>query len=219
MRLCISSARSRTYRRANRPKRHCSQNRNARGHAQLHRRRGAHHRHGGQHHLSECGRGEDDRLVREEAAGRPLAEVFHILDGSTASRRGVRRSSPSRKTRRGMVAGVVLIRRDGSEVGIEDSAAPSTTATAKSSARCWFSTTSPLHGNHGKNNSFGPPRLLTDLPNRPLLNERFAQAIALARRHEEGPRCCFWTWTASSTSTTPWDMRSATSCCDRSPNA
>ena len=57
---------------------------------------------------------------------------------------------------------------------------------------------------------------LTGLPNRLLLNDRVGQAIAMAPRHTRRSRCCSSISTASSTSTTRWAIRSATSCCSRS---
>jgi len=121
----------------------------------------------------------------EEAAGRPLAEVFHILDGATRqpSRSPAELALTENKTV-GMAAGVVLVRRDGSEVGIEDSAAPIHDRDGKvTGAVLVFHDVTASRKMMEKTAHLAHHDFLTDLPNRPLLNERFAQAIALARRH------------------------------------
>jgi len=122
---------------------------------------------------------------REEAAGRPLAEVFHILDGSTRqpSRSPAELALAGNKTV-GMAAGVVLVRRDGSEVGIEDSAAPIHDRDGKvTGAVLVFHDVTASREMMEKTAHLAHHDFLTDLPNRPLLNERLTQAIALARRH------------------------------------
>ena len=61
---------------------------------------------------------------------------------------------------------------------------------------------------------------LTGLPNGSLLNDRISQAIASGAASQEIiSRSCFWIWTDSSTSTIPWDTRSATSFFNPSQNA
>jgi PAS domain S-box-containing protein len=62
---------------------------------------------------------------REEASGRPLAEVFHIIDGATraVAENPLELAIKENKTV-GLAADCVLIRRDGVECAIEDSAAP-----------------------------------------------------------------------------------------------
>ena len=61
----------------------------------------------------------------EDALGRPLGEVFNIVDGATrqAAANPARRAIEEDKTV-GLAADCVLIRRDGLEAAIEDSAAP-----------------------------------------------------------------------------------------------
>src|SRR3990172_5656428 len=121
----------------------------------------------------------------EEAAGRPLAEVFRIVDGLT------RRPAPNPAEMAlaenrivGMAAGVVLIRRDGSEAGIEDSAAPINDRDGKvTGAVLVFHDVTVSRALAEKMAHLAHHDFLTDLPNRVLLNERLTQAIALARRH------------------------------------
>jgi PAS domain S-box-containing protein len=62
---------------------------------------------------------------REEATGRPLAEVFQIIDGATrrAARDPMEMAVEQNRTV-GLTVNCVLVRRDGFESAIEDSAAP-----------------------------------------------------------------------------------------------
>ena len=121
----------------------------------------------------------------DEAIGHPLAEVFDIIDGITreAAADPAQRAMQEDRTV-GLEANCVLRRRDGSESGIEDSAAPvhdrhglvsgavivfrdinqSRTVTRKMAYRARYD-------------------MLTNVANRELLNERFEQAMRLARRH------------------------------------
>src|SRR2546421_3359244 len=61
----------------------------------------------------------------QEAAGRPFFQVFHIIDGSTRQpcRSPIELAVQQDRTV-GLAADSILIRRDGSESAIEDSAAP-----------------------------------------------------------------------------------------------
>jgi len=123
--------------------------------------------------------------LREEASGRPLADVFRIIDGVT--RQPAQNPMDMAVTKNGTVgltANCVLIRRDGHELPIEDSAAPihdrdghSTGAVIVfhdvSAARSMS-----LQMTHSAQHDF-----LTDLPNRMLLNDRLTHAIASASRY------------------------------------
>lgn len=61
----------------------------------------------------------------EDAVGRPLAEVFNIVDGATGQTATNPALQAIRENRNvGLVADCVLVRRDGLECAIEDSAAP-----------------------------------------------------------------------------------------------
>jgi diguanylate cyclase (GGDEF)-like protein/PAS domain S-box-containing protein len=122
---------------------------------------------------------------QKDATGQPLAEVFHILDGLTRQPA----QNPAEKALAenkavGMAAGVVLVRRDGAEVGIEDSAAPIHDHDGKvTGAVLVFHDVTASRELAEKMVHLAHHDFLTDLPNRALLNERLAQAIALARRH------------------------------------
>jgi diguanylate cyclase (GGDEF)-like protein/PAS domain S-box-containing protein len=118
---------------------------------------------------------------REEASGRPLAEVFQIIDGVT------REPAPNpmalavqlNKTV-ALTANCILVRRDGLESAIEDSAAPIHDGGGQViGAVIVFHDVSPTRAQalHIAQHDF-----LTGLPNRMLLNDRLAQAIALGGR-------------------------------------
>jgi diguanylate cyclase (GGDEF)-like protein/PAS domain S-box-containing protein len=123
----------------------------------------------------------------QEAAGRPMAEVFRILD---TTNREVIPNPMDMAVRRDQTvhlpANSILVRRDGFEIPIEDSVAPihdreGQTAGAViifrdvSAARALT-----LQMTHSAEHDF-----LTGLPNRMLLNDRISQAIALAPRHKK----------------------------------
>src|SRR5882724_1229352 len=62
---------------------------------------------------------------REEATGKPLAEVFRIIDGGTRkTARDPMEMAVAQNRTVGLTVNCVLIRRDGFESAIEDSAAP-----------------------------------------------------------------------------------------------
>jgi diguanylate cyclase (GGDEF)-like protein/PAS domain S-box-containing protein len=124
--------------------------------------------------------------TQSEAAGRPLAEVLHIIDSVT-------REPVSDPTEQALLDGQVsemvsiciLIRRDGSESTVERSATvicdrlgmvigTAIVLRDVSAARAMSLRMSHLA-------SHDP---LTDLPNRLLLRDRLTRALALAHRHE-----------------------------------
>jgi diguanylate cyclase (GGDEF)-like protein/PAS domain S-box-containing protein len=121
---------------------------------------------------------------REEALGRPLSEVFRIIDGAT------RRAAPNPAQHAieenrtvGLAADSVLVRRDGSESAIEDSAAPIHNRDGRvSGAVIVFHDVSESRAMVRKMAHLAHHDFLTGLPNRVLLTERLAQAIGLARR-------------------------------------
>ncbi|WP_417548494.1 diguanylate cyclase domain-containing protein [Marinobacter segnicrescens] len=122
---------------------------------------------------------------REEAIGRPLSEVFNVVDANThkpttdPARRAIQSDSIV-----ALEANALLIARDGLELAIEDSAAP-------------------IHNRHGliigavivfhdarfsrettaRMAYLAQHDALTGLYNRSAFYDRFEQALALARRH------------------------------------
>jgi diguanylate cyclase (GGDEF)-like protein/PAS domain S-box-containing protein len=122
---------------------------------------------------------------REEASGRPLAEVFRIIDGVTHQpAQNPTEMAMAQNTTVGLTANCILLRRDGQQVAIEDSAAPIHDREGHgvgavivfhdvSAARSMT-----LQMTHSAQHDF-----LTDLPNRMLLNDRLTHAIASARRY------------------------------------
>jgi diguanylate cyclase (GGDEF)-like protein/PAS domain S-box-containing protein len=122
---------------------------------------------------------------KAEAIGRPLEEVFKIIDSDT------RQSVPNPMqiaTHENQTVGLpptcVLIRRDGVESAIEDSAAPIHDRRGRvTGAVMVFHDVSASHAMTLRLAHLAQHDALTDLPNRMLLNDRMNQAIALAQRH------------------------------------
>ncbi|HVS90118.1 MAG TPA: EAL domain-containing protein [Candidatus Acidoferrum sp.] len=122
---------------------------------------------------------------RQDAAGRPMAEVFRILDATS------RETTPNPME---MAVGqdrivhlppnCILIRRDGFEIPIEDCVSPIHNREGQATgAVIVFRDVSAaqamaLQMTHSAQHDF-----LTGLPNRMLLSDRVSQAIALAARH------------------------------------
>src|ERR1700680_4013755 len=121
---------------------------------------------------------------RSEAAGRMLEEVFHIIDATTREPVANPMALAVRENRTvGLTPNCLLIRRDGVEAAIEDSAAPIHDRLGQvtgavmvfhdvSSARALSLRMSYLAQHDG----------LTELPNRILLNDRLTQAMGFAPR-------------------------------------
>lgn len=125
---------------------------------------------------------------REEARGRPVGEVLRVVDGAT-------REPPARNPMKlaieqnrpvGLAANSVLIRRDGLECAIEDSAAPIHGRDGSViGAVMVFHDVSESRAVVARMSHLAQHDFLTDLPNPVLFNDRVTQAIALARRHDK----------------------------------
>ena len=121
----------------------------------------------------------------DEALGRPLLEVFNIVDATTREHgRSVADSAARLDKTVNLPANTVLIRRDGTDIAIEDSTAPiHDRRGAVIGVVIVFRdvTASRLLASqlaHSAQHDF-----LTEMPNRTLLNDRVAHGIDLARRH------------------------------------
>jgi diguanylate cyclase (GGDEF)-like protein/PAS domain S-box-containing protein len=122
---------------------------------------------------------------RLEATGRPMAEIFRIVD--VASREALPNPMEMAVGQNRTVhlpSNCILIRRDGFEIPIEDSVAPIHDREGQATgAVIVFRDVSAaramaLQMTHSAKHDF-----LTGLPNRMLLNDRVSQAIAIASRH------------------------------------
>jgi len=120
----------------------------------------------------------------EEAVGKPLAEVFRIIDGPTRkTARDPMQMAVEQNRTVGLTVNCVLIRRDGFESPIEDSAAPiHDRAGSVIGAVIVFHDVSAARAMSLEMAYNAQHDLVTNLPNRLLLHDRIAQAIALARR-------------------------------------
>jgi diguanylate cyclase (GGDEF)-like protein/PAS domain S-box-containing protein len=122
---------------------------------------------------------------REAAAGRPLDDVFYIVDGETRAPAPNPLSLALRLNKTvGLTPNCVLIRRDGTETEIEDSAAPIyNTDGSIAGAVIVFRDVGTALETSRQMARLAQHDSLTGLPNRLLLNDRLTNAIGLAHRH------------------------------------
>jgi diguanylate cyclase (GGDEF)-like protein/PAS domain S-box-containing protein len=121
---------------------------------------------------------------REEATGKPLAEVFRIIDGATRNTaRDPMEMAVDQNRTVGLTVNCVLIRRDGLESAIEDSAAPIHDRAGRvTGAVIVFHDVSAARAMSVQMTYSAQHDVVTNLPNRLLLNDRITQAISLAHR-------------------------------------
>jgi len=121
---------------------------------------------------------------REEAIGKPLAEIFRIVDGATRkTARDPMEMAVEQNRTVGLTVNCVLIRRDGFESAIEDSAAPIHDRAGRViGAVIVFHDVSAARAMSLQMTHTAQHDVVTNLPNRLLLNDRISQSIALARR-------------------------------------
>lgn len=122
---------------------------------------------------------------REEANGKPSNQIFNLMNAGTCQ--------PARnpvelvlQTNKPYVTteDTVLVKRDGSEVAIEDSASPIHSVEGQlTGVIVVLHDVSKKKAMSTKMAYLAQHDFLTNLPNRVLLNDRIAQAIALAKRH------------------------------------
>jgi len=121
----------------------------------------------------------------DEAVGRPLAEVFRIIDGATrkAARDPMEMAVEQNRTV-GLTVNCILVRRDGFEAAIEDSAAPIRDRSGNVvGAVIVFHDVTGARARSEQMTHFAQHDALTDLPNRVVLNEHISHSILLAQRH------------------------------------
>jgi len=122
---------------------------------------------------------------KEEACGQPLRKILHIIDGVS------RETAPDplamairRNEATGLSANSVLIRRDGYESAIEDTATPIHDGKgATIGAVIVFRDVSVARAMSLRMSYLAQHDFLTELPNRMLLNDRLTQAMSAALRH------------------------------------
>jgi diguanylate cyclase (GGDEF)-like protein/PAS domain S-box-containing protein len=121
---------------------------------------------------------------REDATGQPLGEVFQIIDGATRkTARDPMKMAVEQERTVGLTSNCVLIRRDGFECAIEDSAAPIHDRAGRViGAVIVFHDVSVARAMSLEMTHNAQHDVVTGLPNRLLLNDRVSQSIALARR-------------------------------------
>jgi diguanylate cyclase (GGDEF)-like protein/PAS domain S-box-containing protein len=120
-----------------------------------------------------------------EAAGHPLEDVFRIIDGETRgqARNPMQFAMQENKTV-SLTPNCVLIRRDGAEAPIEDSAAPIHDRHGHvTGAVMVFHDVSAARATALRMTYLAQHDSLTDLPNRSLFNDRLTEAITLAGRY------------------------------------
>lgn len=121
---------------------------------------------------------------REEALGRLVEQVFFVFDGVTRERA----ESPAEKAIKEnraveLALGSVLVRRDGADQAIEDSATPIHDRDGKTvGAVIVFHDARQSGAAIEKMSHHAQHDFLTGLPNRMLLMERLTQALGMCRR-------------------------------------
>jgi diguanylate cyclase (GGDEF)-like protein/PAS domain S-box-containing protein len=119
------------------------------------------------------------------ANGRPLPEVLRLVDGvSRAPAVNPLAMAILHNKTVGLSPHCILIRRDGSESAIEDTAAPIHDRRGQvTGAVIVFRDVGEARAMSLRMSYLAQHDFLTELPNRMLLNDRMRQAIALAQRH------------------------------------
>jgi diguanylate cyclase (GGDEF)-like protein/PAS domain S-box-containing protein len=123
--------------------------------------------------------------TREQARGRPVEEVFRVIDGVTGeAARNAMELAIRENTSVSLTPNCVLVRRDGVQAAIEDSAAPihDRGGEVMGAVMVFHDVTTARALSH-RMAYLAQHDCLTDLPNRLLLNDRLNRAMALAARH------------------------------------
>jgi diguanylate cyclase (GGDEF)-like protein/PAS domain S-box-containing protein len=122
---------------------------------------------------------------QHEAAGHPLEDVFRIIDGTTRAQAPNPMEFAIRENKTvSLTPNCVLIRRDGAESPIEDSAAPIHDRQGRvTGAVMVFHDVSAARAATLRMAYLAQHDGLTDLPNRILFNDRLTEAMGLASRY------------------------------------
>ena len=122
---------------------------------------------------------------RKEAVGHPLCDVFQIVDGATHKPSPNPMELAIKENRAvGLAANCILVRRDGHESAIEDSAAPIHDRDGQvTGAVVVFHDVSMARSVVQEMSRMAQHDALTDLPNRMMLKDRITQGISLALRN------------------------------------
>lgn len=125
--------------------------------------------------------------AQQEVEGHALEEVFQVIDAAT---RTTAQNPMTQAILRNKIVELtpncVLIRRDGGEIAIEDSAAPIHDRRGQvTGAVMVFRDVSAARALSVKMSHQAQHDSLTELPNRILMNDRLTQAITRARRHRQ----------------------------------
>lgn len=122
----------------------------------------------------------------DEAMGKPITEVFSIINGDTREQAQNPADIVIAEDRSiELAANCVLISKDGTECYIEDSAAPIHNRHGKvTGAVIVFHDVSVSRAMSSKMAHMAQHDTLTGLPNRVMLTERLTKAIVLAKRHD-----------------------------------
>jgi diguanylate cyclase (GGDEF)-like protein/PAS domain S-box-containing protein len=121
-----------------------------------------------------------------EALGRRFCDVFRVIDGTNPERTVNPMGVAMQQNRSvGLPPGSILIRRDGAQLTIEDSAAPIHDRRGRvTGAVIVFHDVTQARAMSQRMSYLAHHDYLTDLPNRLLLDDRLAQAMSAAHRHQ-----------------------------------
>ena len=130
---------------------------------------------------------------REEARGRPVAEVIDLVDADSGSTIASPIDDILHTDQPTTLSGnAILVSRQGQRVPIEDSAAPIHDWDGQLvGAVMVFRDISDTVALTTKMRHLAQHDFLTNLPNRALLNDRITQAIAMSRRNDTAPVLLF----------------------------
>jgi diguanylate cyclase (GGDEF)-like protein/PAS domain S-box-containing protein len=122
----------------------------------------------------------------EEASGRPIEEVFRVIDATTRDAMPNPLASAIREDKIvALTHNCILLRRNGAEAAIDDSAAPIHDRCGRMiGAVIAFQDVSMARAMALRMSHLAQHDSLTNLPNRVLFNDRLTEAIVMARRYK-----------------------------------